>query len=663
MLALLLIASATAAGTYMSARLRLEYGAWTRFAIGTAFAQLLLLFVPFYFAYAFDLGVRRAGVVALCVLGVAGAAGWIVDRRELTSLLRELAATSVARRQRPIVAFGACFMALIAWLHYTHYLRPEVDGLHSAGVTWGDLPLHAGLASRFLKAEGLPALEHPLFFHGPLIYPFLPDYSVAVLAGLGLDLRWAFIAGGTYGVASLVLMLHAVTRAWLGGTRRLEPILVLALFFFAGGFGFVWIARRVLGGAALIDVLRTTNATYDVSPHIAKAGHIGNLFLASRCAAYGMPIGLAALLVLGAALDATPRRRAALIAAGAATGALPLVHTHSFLVISGVVLWQLATCRPRARVAQLASCCAPLLLVALPQLLFLSGGAERSFVRFEPGFLRPAPTALDWLLDLVLGMGLGWLLLPWALRSAQPRLRLRIAPLLLLLPLANLVAFAPAAYDAIKLVAWFDVGAAVLLAGWLAPRLRAAATTRLWAGTLLVACTLSGVLAVGFELCNDTLAVSRADVELAALVEAHTPPDAVIATAASYHDPVVMLAGRRALMAAPFMSRLNGIDVSQRAIEILKLYAGGPTARALIARFGVFAVVIGPAERADLPVVDEAFFARVARATYEAAGRRLYVLGGASAALAPNAPLSRSQPRRRRPARRRRRARSPRPAA
>jgi radical SAM superfamily enzyme YgiQ (UPF0313 family) len=100
----------------------------------------------------------------------------------------------------------------------------------------------------------------------------------------------------------------------------------------------------------------------------------------------------------------------------------------------------------------------------------------------------------------------------------------------------------------------------------------------------------------------------------------------VIATAASYHDPVVMLAGRRALMAAPYMVRLNGISVTERAREIFRLYAGGPGAQELIERFDVYAVVIGPAERADLPRVDEAFFARQSRARHEVAGRRLYVL-------------------------------------
>jgi hypothetical protein len=626
MLALLLLTAATAVGCCAVALLRLEQGPLTRLAVGTAFAQLLVLWVPFYFAYGFDCGVVRAGQLATGTLALLALVGGVALARPLAEHARELRAKLFARASVPLVLAFVALMALFAWLHHTHYLRPLPDGLHSAGVTWGDLPLHAGLAARFLAADGLPVLEHPLFLHGALIYPFLPDYSVAVLAGLGLGLRGAFIAGGLYALASLLLMLHALARAWLGGARALEPLLATVLFLFAGGFGFVFSAQRLLDGTSLFALLQSTNATYDISPHIAKAGHIGNLLLASRCASYGMPIALAALLCFGAGRSSPAPRRAGLIAAGVAAGALPLVHTHSFLVIAGVLgaSWLLA--RPRVGLARAASCFAPLALLAVPQLLFLSRGGERSFLRWSLGFLRPAPSALDWLLDIVLGMGLAWLLVPLAMRRAAPELRRALWPFLLLLPLANLVAFAPAPYDNIKLVAWFDLATAVLLAGWLAPRLRAGFAQRAAAGLALIACTLSGTLAVGHELANDALAVPQADIQLARLVERHTPPDAVIATAASYHDPVVMLAGRRALMAAPYMVRLNGIDVGARAREIMQLYAGGPVAAALIERFDVFAVVIGPAERGDLPRVDEAFFAARARARYEVAGRRLYVL-------------------------------------
>jgi len=422
-----------------------------------------------------------------------------------------------------------------------------------------------------------------------------------------------------------VLALHAVTRAWLGGTRALEPSLVLVLFFLAGGFGFVFFFQRLFGGEALWPMLQSVNATYDISPHIAKGGHIGNLFLASRCASYGMSIGLCALLLLGQAL-AQPGRRAPLLVAGIALGALPLVHTHSFLVCGGLMLWQFWTAQPRPAVTRAAFCLVPFALVAVPEWLFLSHGGRVSFLRFEPGFLRPAPSGLDWFLDVVLGMGLGWLLLPWAWRNASPRSRRLLWPLLALLPLANLVAFAPSAYDNVKLIAWFDLGLAILLAGWLARKLSAAPAARIGALVAIAGCTLSGALAVGFELANDALAVPTADVALARLVTAHAPPNAVIATAATEHDPVVMLAGRRALMATPHMARLNGLPVAARATEIFRLYAGGPAASELIEAYDVFAVLIGPDERADLPRVDEAFFARHSRAVYETAGRRLYVL-------------------------------------
>jgi hypothetical protein len=142
----------------------------------------------------------------------------------------------------------------------------------------------------------------------------------------------------------------------------------------------------------------------------------------------------------------------------------------------------------------------------------------------------------------------------------------------------------------------------------------------------VLGCTLSGALAVAFELTNDALVVSYADVHLAELVAARTKPSAIVATAASYHDPVAMLSGRRVLIATPLMLETHGIDVRARARDLVDLYLGGARADEVIVRYGVSAVIVGPHERADLPRVNEAFFRRRARDMFEVDGNRLYLL-------------------------------------
>jgi hypothetical protein len=201
-----------------------------------------------------------------------------------------------------------------------------------------------------------------------------------------------------------------------------------------------------------------------------------------------------------------------------------------------------------------------------------------------------------------------------------------------LLPLSNVLTFTPSFYDNVKLLAWFDVAGSVLSAGllssWLSPKGDGRTRPARVAGALLAlaACTASGALAVGHELVNDARVMSHADVRLAQFVAAHTPTDAIVATAASYHDPVALLSGRRVVMATPRMLTSHGIDPRGRAVDLVNLYAGGGPALEVIARLGVSAVVVGRREHEALPSIDEAFLASRAAQVLESDGERLYLL-------------------------------------
>jgi hypothetical protein len=615
---------ATALGLLLAVKLEVELGPCTRVAAGVALGQVLLLWVPFLCACALRTGARDSGAIATALFAAAYVIGQLrrSQRAALGALLRQARAGVAARENRAIVLVAAGFAGLFAWLLHTHYFMPRADGLHSAGVTWGDLPMHAALVSRFAAADGAPSLEHPLFLGGPLTYPFLPDYSVAVLSELGWSSRAAFIVGSLVPLCALLVLLHGLVRCWFDVRGTAVSALGVALFLLAGGLGFAFVLPRWFAGEPLLALLAGTNATYLESPVvISKSGTIGNLLIAARTAAYGMPIGCCALLLLGRALRDPRPALSTLAVSGLSIGALPLIHGHSFLVLGGVAAAYPLLARRFDRGWLL--CYALIGIAALPQLLWLASAGAPSYARVELGFLREQTGVLGWAADLVLGVGVWLVVVPLAWWAAPARARLLSAPLLLLLPLANVVTFTPAVYDNVKLTAWFDLGAAPLVAAYLA---RALASRRVLAAVLAVGCTLSGALAVGTELTNDGYVMSYADQRWAEFVAAHTRPSAVIATAASYHDPVAMLSGRRVLLAAPRMLDTHGIDARPRARDVLALYAGGPAALEVIARLHVTAVVVGPRERRDIPRIDEAFLRAHARARYEQDGRQLYVL-------------------------------------
>jgi hypothetical protein len=631
MLACTLLATASLLGLAAALAIDAPLGAWTRLGVGMVFGQVVLLWMPFGLALGLNLGARAAGLSALAVCS-AGCVVWALWLRRsparVSAWWSQLTAAGRAGHQALwILSIG--LLGLLAYLHYTHYLLPRADGLHSAGVTWGDLPMHAALATRFLYAPGLPRLEHPLFLNGPLSYPFLPDYAAAILCALGLSLRWAFILAGVVAIAPLLPLLHGITRLWFDRDDRsvTTSVLGIGLFFFAGGLGFVFIGAGLGKGDSLIALLGSVNATY-IDPWILKSGTIGNLFIAARTAAYGMPIGACALLLLGHALESGEKSRWLWIVGGGLIGALPLIHGHSFLALCLVAVVYSSLARRR----EVLACWAVLALFALPQLLWLATQRGSSHVHLTFGMLQPVSSALGWLRDVVLDLGVWVVLVPWAWIVAPPRARRLSAPLLLLLPIANVVSFTAADYDNVKLLAWFDLGAAPLVAAMLVRRFGRGTSSvlqRTAAGVVLVlACTLSGLLAVGHELSNDALVMSYADRRFADFVALHTQPDDVIATGASYHDPVAMFAGRRVVLATPSMLGTHGIDALPRARELLALYRGGPDALEVIKRLRIDAVVVGPHERQDVPRVNEAFLGEHACEIDGQGERRLYKLCG-----------------------------------
>ncbi|HEX2675182.1 MAG TPA: hypothetical protein VHM19_01045, partial [Polyangiales bacterium] len=170
MQAWVLLLAASALGVAV-APTRLAHSPWTRVAVGVALGQLLMLWLPFLLAATFDLDAQLAGSSAASLLVLACVcAALVLRRRDFAPRVfcARLAHALRSPEQRALVSVASALVLLFAWLLHTHFLRPRADGLHSAGVAWGDLPIHLALVSRFLYAEGLPALEHPLFLHGPL---------------------------------------------------------------------------------------------------------------------------------------------------------------------------------------------------------------------------------------------------------------------------------------------------------------------------------------------------------------------------------------------------------------------------------------------------------------------------------------------------------------
>jgi hypothetical protein len=223
--------------------------------------------------------------------------------------------------------------ALLARLFSTHYLPDRDGGWGSAGSTWGDLALHASLASRFAEQSRFE-WSLPVLHGAPLNYPFLPDFLSGVLHRGGISLRWALLAPSLLLAFALVQLLFLTAwRATGSGRGGLFATLLVLLDGSAAGLAAAWTEWRGSGvsvGAFLAAMPR--DYAHVPAINLRFSNFVTDALLPQRGMLAGMATVLVAVMLLRGAWEAAERRtadgatsspsapRALLAAAGALLG-------------------------------------------------------------------------------------------------------------------------------------------------------------------------------------------------------------------------------------------------------------------------------------------------------------------------------------------------------
>jgi hypothetical protein len=320
------------------------------------------------------------------------------------------------------------------------------------------------------------------------------------------------------------------------------------------------------------------------------------------------------------------REDSRLLGAGVVAGLLPIVHAHTFVVLM-LVGGCVALLRPRWRgwIAFFAAA----FVIAAPQMLWATrGSAARpgSFFAWQLGWDRGEQNPLwFWLMNAGLFVPLLVAALAW--RGGRPvvpkRLLVFYLPFTLLFAICNAAKISPWVWDNIKVLFYWFVASAPLVALLLARLWRMNWAARAAAALLILMLTASGALDVWRVVseASEQREFDRAGVAFADVLKRETEPRSLILHAPTYNHPVY-LTGRQSLMGYPGHLWSQGVDYSAREAEVKRIYAGAPDAEALLASHGVGYVVVGPLERAALQV-NEQFFTRF-RKVGESGGYSLY---------------------------------------
>lgn len=206
---------------------------------------------------------------------------------------------------------------------------------------------------------------------------------------------------------------------------------------------------------------------------------------------------------------------------------------------------------------------------------------------------------------------------------APRRLVLFLMPFALCFLIPNVLKMAPWIWDNIKVLFYWWLAAAPLVALLLARLWRQGAAQKAIAAVLFVCLTLAGALDVAAIVLRSSKydVFDAAGIKFSEMIKQQTVPGAMIVHAPVHNHPV-FLTGRRSLMGYPGHVWTHGLEFAPRESEIKRVYAGAPDAAAILRKYRVAYIVVGPHERQVLSVNER--FLSYFELVGEVGGYRLY---------------------------------------
>lgn len=638
-----------------------------RLCTGAAIGFAMLGLIGFVFASLFGLTPLTVALSGATTVAAPIAALILLTRRQQHSRAQPLVDVAAAiraaicnmpglvrlpvRLKRQALAYLAYYTLILLLLSvlFNTAMYTRADGIYTDGHNKSDLPLHIGIITGFVHGENFPP-EHPELAGARLTYPFLADFIAAMFMQAGLkSIRTALLLENLVLALALVGVLHRWALKLTGD--RVAALVAPLLIFFSGGLGWVVFLRDWLNGeSSIFEMLGNLPHDYTIYiNNLVWSNTLTTLLLTQRSLLLGLPLFLIVWTLwwqaCGEAASAVPQHNhqqrgpeaveaaamRRMIAAGAIAGLLPLAHAHSFVVLIGMGAW-LALLFRRCRLWAVFFAVA--LLLALPQIWWVTRGSSmkaESFIGWHLGWDNTEDNFIKfWFKNL--GLFIPLLLTAVAWRGRKPvvphRLLLFSLPFILCFIIPNMLKLAPRIWDNYKVLFYWYVAAAPLVALLLARLWRGTLAYRTASALLFITLTFAGSLSVWRVVtrAGESKVFDIGGIEFANLIGSNTRSQALILHAPIYNHPV-LLSGRRSLLGDPWHLWSHGLGYADREAALKRIYVGAPDADALLAEYKVEYVVIGSLEREVLEresvFVNERYFERYPK-TVEAGGYRLY---------------------------------------
>ncbi len=312
-----------------------------RVLIGSVTGSFLLQWLPALTSSVmhFNSGSHMAALLLLTLLTAASIVVYSKKKKKLDLMLFHWkdavsAAGPFLRNNAVITVLFVLLAVLFAVLLHSHVLLPGESGLETGQCTYGDMNMHLGFITS-IAGQGMFPPDYSILPGQRLCYPFLCDSISSSLYLWGCSLKLAYCLPMMIAFLQAMGGFYAFAFAWL--KDRAKSVLAWILFFFDGGFGFLYFINVIGDKTHSIQEIFTEfyhTPTNFVDNNIRWTNVVADMMLPQRATLFGWAVLFTILFLLYRANF--EKKTKYFYYGGILAGGLVMIHTHSFLAL-GIV--------------------------------------------------------------------------------------------------------------------------------------------------------------------------------------------------------------------------------------------------------------------------------------------------------------------------------------
>ena len=629
----------------------------TRVWLGASLGLLLMMWLPALLAFVVKFSVTAHMLALIPLTGLTAVAYALRDKSPVKGWDAQ-----EAHLGRQMIAVVLPLTILSGYLQYTHNVRVMADGSWWVGQsTYGDLAMHMSFVTSLKNAAFPP--DYSLFPGMQLSYPFLMDSLSTTFYLFGWSIQAALSVPATLMMALCYMGVMCLAREMTAGKKTI--ILAALLFFLNGGLGFIY-DFDLAGGTeydgtltlwtrieAILEGYYTTSTNQPTPNNLRWSNVIADLMLPQRTLLGGWCMVIPCFYLLWTTFAAPSVSQTAdsslgegalgkknlrpIILLGVWGGALPLIHTHSFVALAlcsaGLLIYDLLHDKDRLTTLKRYALYGGIACVlSVPQLfgftfnqVFQEGmeGASNSFIEVWFNWVNSSDGTFSGMIDgygwfYVKNIGLPFLILVVALFEKNPKWRRIFAGALPIILAGEFIRFQPNIYDNNKLLYLAWLLCCMIVADWcrlLWQRLKGLRARPVIAALAAVTFFLSAGLTLWREAVSQYQAFSANAVALGEYARDNTDEDATFLTGTQHLNPIASIAGRDIVCGPDLWLYYHGLDTTERKRDLRAFYADPENNTDILAKYDVDYILVSSYERSDY-TVDTAGLLEIADVVY-----------------------------------------------